>query len=396
MTTEESLKEQEKFQKIRNFYKNLENSITLIGMNDSQGVNVSSQLLKNTFFHIIKDALTDETLKPIAIDTFSLLFNKTEHMDYFLENNLSLEEIKYMQFYSYQEAIRKLLCDFHFPVTISEIGKHVIDFMKLVYQIQEGDDKIHLTDTLIQAKQPIFIYSSGANDLMRAYGNDPLQIKSAYRKRNKLPDFYYTKKQIANQGILEKTISNIEKNFNHILEMNPNTKIYTLGSYVPNALRKEEMNVFQTAIKNYNQALQTLCQKYHIHYINTYYIGNQFNQSSNNFHIEHKGHVALAHDILDAIHEDISKESILLENRKTKSLYCPNGNVKGVWDEIQRDYEHCLTYANELKESLSRQHVMKDLKQDIERRHMERQYEIAKEHQAEANVLKKTYQKTNR
>lgn len=392
-----SLQLEEKCKNIREFYKTLGDSMTLIGMNDSQGVNVSSQLLKKTFFHILADAFSDETLSLTAIDTFSLLFNKTEHLDYFLDNNISIEEIKWMQFYSYQMAVQKVLEDLHLPAPFPEFGKHFIDFMKFVYSPKENDDKIHLTDTLKNARQPIFIYSSGVNDLMRAYGNDPFRIKRDYQNRKKTANFEYTKKQVEKQEILDNTILQIQQNFEHILNINPSTHIYTLGAYVPNSLRINEMNLFQKIIIKYNDRLEQLCQQYHIRFINTYYIGEKFNKSTNNFHIEHKGHVTLAYDILDAIDKDISSPSFLPNDRvKKNDIYNINGSMHDVNKRVQKDYDHSITYANHLEEELLKHEYLTEAEKEIERRHIERQYEIAQEHQNEMKVLKKVhYQQKN-
>ncbi len=53
-------------------------------------------------------AFTSHDLKPEVINAFSLAMNKTEHVAYFLNNNLSLEEIKLSQVYRAISALEKL------------------------------------------------------------------------------------------------------------------------------------------------------------------------------------------------------------------------------------------------------------------------------------------------
>ena len=82
----------EKIEELRQYYKN--DGLLIVGLNDSQGVNTTSTFFKKGLLEYLAAALTNEELTPEVIDAFSLTMNKTEHIDYFLKNNLSLEEIK--------------------------------------------------------------------------------------------------------------------------------------------------------------------------------------------------------------------------------------------------------------------------------------------------------------
>ena len=82
----------EKIEKLIQHYK--DNGLLIVGLNDSQGVNTTSTFFKKGLLEYLAAALTSEELTPEVINAFSLTMNKTEHIDYFLKNNLSLEEIK--------------------------------------------------------------------------------------------------------------------------------------------------------------------------------------------------------------------------------------------------------------------------------------------------------------
>ena len=63
------------------------------------------------------------------------------------------------------------------------------------------------------------------------------------------------------------------------------------------------MKIFQDLILAYNERLTSLCNSYHITYINTNEIGNRYNNSKANFHINTKGQIALAETILESIYD---------------------------------------------------------------------------------------------
>ena len=92
----------EKIKKLIDYYK--DNGLLIVGLNDSQGVNTTSTFFKKGLLEYLASALTSEELLPSVINAFSLTMNKTEHIDYFLKNNLSLEEIKLSQIYSVVSA----------------------------------------------------------------------------------------------------------------------------------------------------------------------------------------------------------------------------------------------------------------------------------------------------
>lgn len=86
-----------------------------MGLNDSQGVNTTSTFFKKGLLEYLAAALTSDELTPEVINAFSLTMNKTEHIDYFLKNNLSLEEIKLSQIYSVVSALEKVMSDIGLP-----------------------------------------------------------------------------------------------------------------------------------------------------------------------------------------------------------------------------------------------------------------------------------------
>lgn len=274
--------------------------LTIICLNDLHDFKESiNSIFNNNIMSCIQKTLgINDNLT--LIDAFSLLLNKTEHIDYLLDSNLSLKDIKKSQVYSDISACEKFLKEKKLPTKLGQIG----NIYKLAYNILPGDEEIHITDVLRNSAEPNVIYSSGVNDLMRLVGNNPFAIKKDYINKNKTPNYNYTLEKAKEPKTLKSTIDSIERNFNHILSINDNADIYTLGAYVPASLQYEEMNIFRELIIRYNIALEKLCKEYNITFIDTESIGKKFNKSKNNFHISSKGHNMIASSILSAMYEN--------------------------------------------------------------------------------------------
>ena len=289
-------KKKEKLDQIIDYYK--QDGLAIIGLNDSQGVDTTS-FVKKGLLEFLADSLTSKELSPIVIDAFSLLINKTEHIDYILDSNLSVEEIKKSQVYSAVEAFTKAMEDMNLPEQLGKIGY----IYKGIYRPKQGDEKILISDTLFESKEPLVIYSSGTNNLMREVANNPFNIIKDYKQRNIKPNYYYTLGKAEDPATLKTVIDGIERNFDHILSINGKADIYSLGAYAPKSLQKDSMTVFRELIDRYNAALEGLCNNYHVTYVNTNFIGQEFNNSTINFHVSRSGHHALANFILNSIYE---------------------------------------------------------------------------------------------
>lgn len=355
------------------YYK--DKGLTIIGLNDSQGVNTTSTFFKKGLLEYLVHALTSEELRPDVINAFSLTMNKTEHIDYFFKNNLSLEEIKLSQIYSAVSALEKVMTDVGLPKSLGKIG----NAYKLIYAPKKGDENINIATTLKQSYEPVVVYSSGVNDLMREVAANPFSIKKSYKQRDKKPNYYYTLDKVNNPYTLKKVMGAIEKNFNTILGINNQTGIYTLGAYIPKSLQCEEMNIFRDLIIAYNEELKKICDQYGAMFIDTQRIGSKCNNSENNFHISTSGHNALANCILISMYQNIIKEKDQSKVENITPCEITSEGVEGILLDLYYNYEKCLNIASRST--------------GYERK---RQLDIAAEHEREKEVFQKVLtHKTN-
>ena len=366
----QTITDKQKISALVDYYKN--DGLTIIGLNDSQGVNTTPTFFKKGLLEYLASVLTTEELTPNVINAFSLLMNKTEHIDYFFKSNLSLEEIKLSQTYSVVAALEKVMEDLHLPRILCNIGY----IYKLIYAPKNGDENIHISTVLKETKEPTLIYSSGVNNLMREIGGNPFSIQKMYKERFVKPDYEYVLKNTRDRNNLYKVMDGIECNFDRILSINNGTDIYALGAYIPKSLESEGMELFRELIASYNEILKGICQRYHVTYINTELIGKEYNNSEGNFHISTAGHNRLANHILGYMYENKVNNSITGNMERDKTHVTFDDGSKGVIDSIEKDYSNILMDATFLN--------------GYDR---ERMLQIAKEHQREAKVFRKVLSK---
>ena len=362
---------EEKIRALIDYYR--DKGLLIVGLNDSQGVNITTTFFKKGLLDYIAYALTSEELTPEVINAFSLTMNKTEHIDYFLKNNLSLEEIKLSQIYSAVSAFEKVMQDIRLPRVLGQLG----NVYRLIYTPKEGDENIKISTSLEKANEPIMIYSSGVNNMMRAVGNNPFGIKASYKNRDKNPNYDYTVMRANDRLVLESEINAIKRNFDSILGINPRTDIYTLGAYVPKSFEKEELNIFRDLVLAYNEALSNLCKQYDINFIATEEIGKRYLNSEANFHITTAGHNALANYIIDIIYQNkiVNQNIPNRENIKPFEFY--DKGASGVIDALSIDQ---FTSIKDFMESLGYQKV--------------RDLAIAQEHAREIEVFQRVLKRT--
>lgn len=113
------------------------------------------------------------------------------------------------------------------------------------FKINSKDNDNTLKSLYVNAENPIFIYSAGPNDFFTYIKAGPVELTDE-NVRAKLP------KDI--RPILEQCISNVEKNWQLLHQLNPNVKIYSLSYYYSPLYDKIQKLIYlQEKVKNRNK-----------------------------------------------------------------------------------------------------------------------------------------------
>lgn len=227
------------------------------------------------------------------------------------------------------------MSDVGLPQFLGNIGH----LSKFIYPINSGDKNIFIADALKEAQDPVVIYSSGVNNLMREVGANPFNIKSLYEKRDTLPNYNYTLEKTKDPDTLNRVIDSMKRNFENILSINGEADIYTLGAYVPKSLEIEEMNIFRELVLKYNDVLKQLCRVYQIYFVDTEEVGKKYNTSLANFHVSTIGHFVLADYILGYMYYNKINRTVSYDRISNSDFCVTNGGLAGIFEDLYKDYD---------------------------------------------------------
>lgn len=338
----------DKLAKLRNYYKD---ELTIIGFNDLEVVSNASSFFKKSLLDNLRDILRSEEVEPTIIDCFSSLMNKTEHINYYLKSNLSIEEIKLSNVYSTVLSLEKFMVNRHLPKTLGKIG-YLSTFKNLVNM---DDDTTHITSVLEETFSPIIIYSSGYSNLKREIDFDGV---------NKPEDYEYTLSKIKSKKTLSNVMKGIERNFYNILSINDKSDIYVLNAPIPNSLEE-----IKNLVISFNDSLYNLCTKYNLNYIDR--------------NVTDNTPESLSEEIISALY--INK--FITERKQVRECSDYSYNSKGalgVMDKTQNDWREIQKLALE-KEGYEREYLL-----DIARSHKD-EYDVFDKVQKVLTKRKKRY-----
>lgn len=338
----------DKLAKLKDYYKD---ELTIIGFNDLEVVSNASSFFKKSLLDYLADILRSEEVEPTIIDCFSSLMNKTEHINYYLKSNLSLEEIKLSNVYSTVLYLKKFMLNRHLPKTLGKIG-YLSTFKN---PINVDDDVTCITSVLEEASSPIIIYSSGYSNLKREIGFDGV---------NNPKNYDYTLSKIKSKKTLSNVIGGIERNFYNILSINDKSDIYVLNAPIPNSLEE-----IKNLVISFNDSLYNLCNQYNLNYIDR----NVTDNTSK----------SLSEEITSAIY--INK--FITERKQVREYSDYSYNSKGalgVMDRAQNDWREVQKLALE-KEGYEREYLL-----DIARSHKD-EYDVFDKVQKVLTKRKKRY-----
>ena len=317
----------DKLARLRDYYKD---ELTIIGFNDLEVVSNASSFFKKSLLDNLADILRSEELEPTIIDCFSSLMNKTEHINYYLKSNLSIEEIKLSKVYSTVLSLEKFMVNRHLPKALGKIG-YLSTFKNLVNM---DDDTTYITSVLEEASSPIIIYSSGYSNLKREIDFDGVNTPKNYD---------YTLSKIKSKKTLSNVMKGIERNFYNILSINDKSDIYVLNAPIPNSLEE-----IKNLVISFNDSLYNLCNQYNLNYIDR-----NVTDNTSKF---------LSEEIISAIY--INK--FITERKQIREYSDYSYNSKGalgIMDKTQSDWREIQKLSLE-KEGYEREYLL-----DVARSH---------------------------
>ena len=323
----------------------------LFGLNDSQGVCLPPIPFKRTLLGEVSYALNRRGLVTNSIDAFSLLLNKTEHVDQMLKYNFSVEQIKASQVKSAILSLSKALSENGYPAFLGRIA----NIYKMNYGIKPGDREKFISTELRKSTEPVVIYSCGANDLMRAVGSDPLSLLRTYKEAHEGKDsekreyaqkrFNYSIRRASDHKTVDDTIDAVKRNFDTILGVNNDARIVALKLFVPQTFFGENIFfVFREMIENYNNKLSEVCSEYGVSTVDTQLVSIEHCNGEGNFHNSPFGNQKIAQGIISAIGDSI----ITPKEREIKvpSLYIPEESmIQEAINECQGRRDNYSIYA---------------------------------------------------
>ena len=313
--------DKEKLAELRNYYKD---ELTIIGFNDLEVVSNASSFFKKSLLDNLADILRSEEVEPTIIDCFSSLMNKTEHINYYLKSNLSIEEIKLSKVYSSVLSLEKFMVNRHLPKALGKIG-YLSTFKNLVNM---DDDTTYITSALEEASSPIIIYSSGYSNLKREIDFDGVNTPKNYD---------YTLSKIKSKKTLSNVMKGIERNFYNILSINDKSDIYVLNAPIPNSLKE-----IKNLVISFNDSLYNLCNQYNLNYIDR--------------NVTDNTPKSLSEEIISALY--INKFITNKHQIREYSDYSYNSKgALGVMDKTQSDWREVQKLALE-KEGYEKEHLL--------------------------------------
>ncbi len=324
--------EKEKIINVRSTFSDDE-KVVIAGFNDSQGINANTTPWKKGILDYLSSELFPDRDDVIVINGFSLTLNKTEHLDQILRHNPTVADIKMARVYAAVSAMKKVMQDIHLPQIFGNIGK----IYGLTDKVKPGDENVHVSDAIKEAKKPIIIYSCGSNDVMRIVGTNPFAIISQYKKRDKKINYNYALEMIHDEKTIQRVINSIKRNFETIYGINQNAEVFTLGTPVPKVFTKEELKEFKDFVIAYNEELQVLCKEYGTSYIDTVQVGKKYNNSTVNFHHSAKAQVALSDLIIDKMHQNRFNSEVI--TKTVPETLIDNLSVDGIIEDLNKEYQ---------------------------------------------------------
>lgn len=282
-------------------------SIDLFGGITSMGVPFPRENKEHIgYMDIIKKELEDQDYSVRTYNMSNLDKGHTWDLKRIFMQNYTLAQIKDIQINSINKLKNtNLLFKLIIPSGISS-----------KYPVEDGDSDITIADVYRNSGHPKFVYSAGPNDFFSFIKAGPIEVMSK-EVRKSLPDDL--------EGLVIKSIDNIEDNLRMLIDLNNNVEIFVLGFYYSPLFDKiqkiiylqkkmedknaEYANRFLELISLFNTELEKRCGKYpNVKFINIEFIKDAC--APRDFHPNTLGNQLIAGAVLKEMTLDEAKIAI--------------------------------------------------------------------------------------
>lgn len=258
--------------------------VFLISALDSLGVPYTADNLKmKSFSDLIKDKFEASDAKVKYINMCNLARNKTWELLKYLEKDQTKGEIYKL----HQEYAQIVTTDtrpearFGHPVNP--------DFVKMYYE-DKADLDMNITTALRESKNPIFLFTCGGMNIDYYFKMPSCDVK------------VIMKEVLTNASQhFKQTMKDIDSCFAKILEINPETEIYALGSYSM-IEQKKIRELAKPLYRYFNKNLKNVCDKYeNVHYVDIF--GTKEFVAPNDNHPTYEGQEFIAHSVIKVMQQ---------------------------------------------------------------------------------------------
>ena len=333
---------------VEDFYQDHE--LLLIGMNDY----ANSSVVFNSLLKLIEKEINSTVL---TVDAGSLTLNKSEHIDITLGYNLTVEEVKIAKLISIYDGVLNFIKERFGKEKAKKIEQSSLNKLLNPSLVRTSElDKVGISDLIRGTSMPLIIHSTGANNLMRVLGTNPYVLEHDYKTRNTNLQFYYSLGKASSDKTVHMVIDGVKSNFENIYTLNPNSRIFSLGLYMPKIFRKERYKEFRELILRYNEALEKLCAEYDVSYIETINKGNTHPNHLIDFNLSLRAQKEIAKMIVQELFIYLDVVRFEPEYKEIKPIKYENKeNLVSAYKKMAATkdifvYENGNTYLDDLQE----------------------------------------------
>ena len=244
--------------------------VQIIALNNYH--DMASAFTGRTISKKLAKEISKRNYKVNLLEWYSLMFNKSYHLKYALESNLSKKELRTLEIFGAMSASKKGIKDFlhiknniHESSSINVIGGKIENPLSQTTVVGTTNKK-GIKNLLTQEDTiPIVIITTGPNDLMFYTAQNPFSSwnETTINDENKITSHEQLAKDVKP---IEKTIKNIKKTVEDVKRISPNAIIILQGTYVHPKYEDERLHLFKKLTLDYNIQLQKLCENENLIY----------------------------------------------------------------------------------------------------------------------------------